>query len=124
MKMGKSLVVFEGGEAMRFDEQSIQSAILGTKKVLAHFEMIEFKSETQESYQCTQSNWIRAKSSGLLKLHKTSGNRIKNKEVLATITDPFGQFETKIKATYDGIVIGHTNAPLVNKGDAIFHIGN
>jgi predicted deacylase len=49
---------------------------------------------------------------------------VKSKEILATITDPFGNFKTKIKAPKDGTIIGHTNAPLVNQGDALYHIGN
>jgi predicted deacylase len=124
MKMDKTIVVYEAGESMRFDEQSITEGILGAKKVLAHFGMIDFTSEPQETIKCSESIWVRAKGSGILHLEKTSGQSVKSKEILATITDPFGNFKTKIKAPKDGTIIGHTNAPLVNQGDALYHIGN
>ncbi len=124
MKMEKSIVVYEAGESMRFDQQSIEEGVLGAKKVLSHFGMIDFESQFRESVDCKESAWLRAKVSGLLHLEKTSGDMVKAKEILATITDPFGNFKTKIKAPKDGIIIGHTNAPLVNQGDALYHIGN
>ena len=122
-KMEKSMVVYEAGESMRFDKSSIEQGILGAKKVLSHYGMIDFKSEIQKTKHCDGSVWVRAKNSGLLQMHKTSGDAVKEKELLATITDPFGNFNTKIKSPKDGIIIGHTNAPLVNQGDALFHIG-
>lgn len=122
-KMGKSMVVYEAGESMRFDKNSILEGMLGAKKVLAHYGMIDFNSEKQTSIHSKESVWVRAKSSGVLHLEKSSGDTVKAKDILANITDPFGNFKTKIRAPKDGILIGHTNAPLVNQGDALFHIG-
>jgi len=123
-KMNKSIVVYEAGESMRFDQNSIEQGILGAKKVLAHYGMIDFEVENQDSNYCKESVWVRAKSSGILHLDKTSGDHVEQKEVMARITDPFGNFQTKIKAPKTGIIIGHTNSPLVNQGDAIYHLGN
>jgi len=123
-RMEKSIVVYEAGESMRFDQNSIEQGIIGAKKVLSHYGMIDFEIERQDSHYCKESVWVRAKSSGVLHLEKTSGDRVQQKDILARITDPFGQFQTKIKAPQDGIIIGHTNAPLVNQGDALFHIGS
>lgn len=38
------------------------------------------------------------------------------------LSDPFGQVETKVKATASGVVIGRFNLPLINEGEALFHI--
>ncbi|MEQ8624683.1 MAG: succinylglutamate desuccinylase/aspartoacylase family protein [Vicingaceae bacterium] len=122
-KMGKSIVVYEGGESMRFDEDAIKKGILGAKNVLNHLGMIDFKSKKVNSYDCLSSSWIRAKSSGLIQLKVNSGEAVERNQLLALITDPFGNFETKIKAPKKGVIIGHSNAPLVNKGDALFHLG-
>ncbi len=124
IKMGKSIVVYEAGESMRFDQNSIKHGILGAKKVLAHYGMIDFKSEKHLVHNCTSSVWVRAKNSGMLQLQKTSGETVEKGDILAIITDPFGQFKTSIKAPSTGVIIGHTNAPLVNQGDAIFHLGS
>ena len=109
---------------MRFDQNSIKHGILGAKKVLAHYGMIDFKSEKHLVHNCTSSVWVRAKNSGMLQLQKTSGETVEKGDILAIITDPFGQFKTSIKAPSTGVIIGHTNAPLVNQGDAIFHLGS
>ena len=122
-KMNKSIVVYEAGESMRFDQGSIEHGIIGAKNVLAHFNMISFESDKINTHNCKESSWVRAKNSGMLQLHSTSGQTVNKGENLAVITDPFGNFKTKIKAPKDGIIIGHTNAPLVNQGDALFHLG-
>jgi hypothetical protein len=41
---------------------------------------------------------------------------------LGVISDPFGALEEQVLATLDGVVIGQTRLPLVNEGDALFHI--
>lgn len=122
-KMGKTIVVFEGGETKRFDESSILYGIAGAKKVLHHFDMIKTDPPKIESVHCHESQWIRARRAGLVQTKLTSGDRVKKHDVLAHITDPFGQSEIKIKAAEDGIIVGHSNAPVVNQGDALFHLG-
>ena len=122
-KMGKSIVVYEGGESMRFDELSIKNGIEGAKRVLKHFGMIETAKASSESVYCQESTWIRAKRSGLFQAEISSGEKVKKDDVLARITDPFGKSDVKIKAPEDGIIVGHSNAPLVNQGDALFHLG-
>jgi len=123
LKMGKSIVVYEGGEAMRYDPEAISEGIKGARKVLHHYGMIQSEESSNPSIHCSNSHWVRAKSSGLLQVLTHSGERIKRRQLMARITDPFGNFETKIKAKQDAVIIGHNNAPLVNKGDALFHLG-
>ncbi len=122
-KMGKSIVVFEGGESMRFDEYVIQSGIRGAKRVMKHLGMINQAAPDEENVFCSNSFWVRAKSSGMFTATIQSGKEVKKNQVIGKITDPFGQFETKVKASHSGIMIGHNNMPLVNQGDALFHIG-
>ena len=50
------------------------------------------------------------------------GELVSAKQQLATIYDPFGKVLGRVKAKHDGIVIGHTQAPLVNRGDALSHV--
>ena len=38
------------------------------------------------------------------------------------MADPFGEREIQVFAPYSGIVIGKTNLPLVNEGEALYHI--
>jgi hypothetical protein len=38
------------------------------------------------------------------------------------ISDPFGEIETEVTTTASGLIIGRTNLPVVNRGDALFHV--
>ena len=42
--------------------------------------------------------------------------------MLGAISDPFGESETEITAENAGLIIGRTNLPVINEGDALFHV--
>lgn len=69
-----------------------------------------------------QSKWIRASRSGIFRLEVSLGEEVENKQLLGIISDAFGETRTKVRATAKGIVICHTQNPLVNQGDAIIHL--
>jgi predicted deacylase len=50
------------------------------------------------------------------------GAKIKNGEVVGMVTDPMGTTEMPVEAGDPGILIGRTSLPVVNQGDALFHI--
>lgn len=53
---------------------------------------------------------------------KLLGTKIHKDELLCLIVDPLGTNKVKICSPCDGLVIGKTNIPLVNEGDALFHL--
>lgn len=122
-KMEKSIVVYEGGESSRFDEHVIEHGVRGARRVLKHFGMISRAPHEEENIHCKSSSWIRAKNSGMFTALISSGERVNKNQIIGKITDPFGEFETKVKSGFSGIVIGHNNMPVVNQGDALFHVG-
>jgi predicted deacylase len=68
------------------------------------------------------TRWVRAPGAGITRFVTPLGARVKMGEVLGTISDPFGEREQDVNAPCDGIVLGRNNLPLVNEGDALFHI--
>jgi len=68
------------------------------------------------------SAWVRASESGILGVMVALGSRVKKGTLRGVVADPFGEAETQITASFNGIVIGRTNLPLVNEGDALYHI--
>lgn len=42
--------------------------------------------------------------------------------VAGYISDPFGDGEEEVRVRDGGLVMGRTNPPVVNQGDALFHI--
>ena len=123
-KQKKSIVVFEGGESMRFDEAIIQHGIDGSKRILKHFDMVDQinVSEAKTPIRCYGNSWIRAQRSGLFTAHVKSGTFVNKNQLIGMITDPFGTFKSKVKSRIAGFILGHNNMPVVNQGDALFHI--
>ena len=117
------VVVFEGGESLRFDGPSIQIASHGIQRVLNHLEMSETTVPAPErQIHFVKTMWIRASHSGLFMWSKQSGNRILKGEIIGVINDPQGLSSASVIASRDGYIIGHNNASVVNQGDALFHI--
>ena len=125
-EFGIPMLLYEAGEALRFDEVSIRAGVKGIINVMRELEMIapsRRKSKKQlETVVARSSSWIRASGSGILRVMVPLGARVKKDTLLGVIADPFGEKEIEIKATFSGIVIGRTELPLVNEGDALYHV--
>jgi uncharacterized protein len=122
-KLGKQILVFEGGESHRFDNTSIQQGLNGCIRTLHHFGMIKANAPKQKAVFLKKSAWIRAKSSGLFHTKEKSGGRVKKGEVIGMICDPYGEVEHELYAPKNGYIIGVNNQPVVNQGDALIHVG-
>lgn len=118
-------LVFEGGEALRYDEVAIRSGLMGILSVMRKLGMIEqslTKAKKVQSFVSNNTAWVRAPHSGILVVKKRLGSVINPEDVLGVISDPLGTTSTKVKATSKGVIIGYTRLPLVNRGDALFHV--
>ena len=122
------LLIYEAGEALKFDENSIKSGLFGILSVMKEIGMLESLSfnrrKKKEVYTAKSSYWVRAPESGLLTGAKKLGARVKENETIAKISDPFSEHIQKVLAPRAGIIIGRTELPLVNEGDALFHIAS
>jgi len=123
---GIPMLLYEAGEALRFDEVSIRAGVKGIINVMRTLEMLpptRRKSKKHiEPVVARSSSWVRAPDSGILRTMVPLGCRVKKDTLLGIVSDPFGEKETNITSSYSGIVIGRTNLPLVNEGDALFNI--
>jgi len=117
------IVVFEGGESLRMDEFSITEGLKGIRRVLYAKGMSINVEPIIPSIEFETSSWLRAHRSGLFVTKKKSGDHVEKGQVLGIITDPYGGPETKVKARKKGIIFGHNNKPVINQGDALFHMG-
>lgn len=121
---GATVLVYEGGEAWRFDEFAIDAGVAGVRRVLAALGMVDPVEEADPppSKECRQSSWVRARRTGILQLDVALGQEVEAGQRLGGLSDSFGRRLRLVHADRGGIVIGLTNAPLVNSGDAIVHI--
>lgn len=122
---GKQVLVFEGGENLRFDQLSIDKGLEGIQRLLHSQEMLsdEPPSPAAPAIHIEKTNWMRADRPGIFRWLKQSGEQVSPGEVLAVINDPYGMDEIPVVAKKAGHIIGHNNNPVVGMGDALFHIG-
>lgn len=123
-KINKTILVYEGGESSRFDSFAIKEGIKGCKRLMQSLGMIGEKIKGEKPVIIHKTSWVRAKNSGLFHPLKKNGGLVKKNELIGTITDPYGEFETEIHAPFEGYIVGINNLPVINRGDAIIHIGN
>lgn len=122
-----SMLLFEGGEALRFEEDVIRAGLRGCVSVMQKIGMIAppAKKTSVPKAKCfvaRGSYWVRAPHSGSFKLITKLGAHVSEGALLAVISDPFGRNKHEVFANDGGIVIGMSTIPLVNKGEAMFHI--
>jgi predicted deacylase len=122
---GVKVVLYEGGEALRFDEQAIEAGVKGTLRVMQMIGMTD-KAPAVPAHatpvQSTSSTWTRAPEGGILHSVRQVGDKVGRREPIGIITDPLGHVTVPVFAEDDGIIIGKTNLPIVNRGDALFHV--
>lgn len=127
-RMDVKMLLFEGGKSLDINNAIADEGINGAKRLLSHLDMLDPKHtvvhQKSNTIYIEKSGWIRAKCSGMLHDYDTIGKFVKKGTVLATITDPYGKFERKVKAPNDGYVINANHSPIVYEGDAIYHLSN
>lgn len=124
MRMGKRILVYEGGESGRFDELAISTAIKGSLRVMHHLGMRSSSEHpAHANHVIKHSSWVRARNSGIFHSSVEYGQEVKKNDTVGYINDPFGDFQLKLKAPRAGFILGLNNHPVVHQGDALMHIG-
>lgn len=120
---GKHILVYEGGESLRMDRFAVEEGIEGVARLMKHLGMKNNHLPEKQSRTLGERAWTRAKISGIFSSKVDYGEEVKKNQQLAVISDPFGKMRVPIKSAVNGYIIGMNNMPVVNAGDALFHIG-
>ena len=125
-KLGVKMLLFEGGKSIDINEEITQQGMEGAKRVLEHLGMLNPRKKAEptdhQSIYIEKSAWIRARYSGMFHGYTKIGSYVEKGQLLATISDPYGKIEHKMKAPNAGYIINVNEAPIVYQGDAIYHI--
>lgn len=120
------LLVYQAGEAMRFDENAITLGVNGIKNVMRAIDMLS-KEPTKEVNPIfsREEDWIIAHKGGILHPSVSLGQTIEQGETIGTISDPFGaDIVEPIKSPQKGIIVGVNTSPLIHEGLPIFKIAS
>ena len=122
LSAGKSLLVFEGGESLRLDNESIKYGLQAIQNLLTSNNMKEGKKSSGGTEFFTSSRWQRSPVSGVFSPLKKAGESVQKNEVIGEVNILAPMSKVLIKASLNGVLIGHRNNPVVVKGDALFHV--
>jgi predicted deacylase len=128
--MDTKVLLYEGGQSLCLDRAVTQVGINGALRVMQRLGMRNFQEELErQPYSAVDklvliknSTWIRAKHSGMFRTDVKLGSWVEKGDKLGSISDPYGDFEVGVMATYSGYIICTNHAPTVNQGDALIHI--
>lgn len=117
-------LLYEAGEALRFNESAIQMGVEGINRVLHYLGMAAVPDlpEPVMQLESRQTRWVRASRGGIWHREVQLGEPVKKRQRLGFISDTFGDRLATIHSPLDGIAIGHSQNPLVHQGDALVHI--
>lgn len=125
-RMGKPILLYEGGKSFHIDNNVTNTAVNGAKRMLNHFGMLSSNFKVSKPKRKTifiaESRWIRAKYSGMFKPSVAINSKVEKDELIGNITDPYGKFNYFVKAGNSGYIINVNESPIVYQGDALFHI--
>jgi predicted deacylase len=121
---GMPMLIYEAGEALRFDEVSIRAGLRGTLNAMRHIGMLPLSKKTRpvSPVLADSTSWVRAPESGIVIPRVELGSRVTAGQALAVIGDPVSDKEAQVKAPFDGIIIGQSKLPLAHEGDALFNV--
>ncbi len=122
---GVPILLYEAGEALRFDEKSIRIGVEGIVKVLQAQGMLpKYRNQKKAKNPVISRNseWLRASDSGIIRTIKGLGDTVKEQEIIAYIYEPLEDKNYPVKAMFDGVIVGKSEIPLVQEGDALFHV--
>jgi predicted deacylase len=123
--MGVDVLLYEGGEGLRFDEPSVTAGVAGCLRVMQALGMVGSRAVPRaraRPVRSTRSVWERAPAGGLMRAFRATGEAVAAGDLLAVVSDPFGEVEAEVRASVTGLIVGGSVLPVVNEGDALFHI--
>ncbi|MDD2558106.1 MAG: succinylglutamate desuccinylase/aspartoacylase family protein [Desulfuromonas sp.] len=122
--LGKPVVVFEGGEALYFNESAIRTGLRGILRLMRHTKMLLPRKHTAqfEPIVTHKSSWVRASMSGVFSCSVRLGSIVEKGAVMGTLSAPLGEESEEVLAPFGGIVIALLNLPLAYEGDALLHL--
>jgi predicted deacylase len=121
---GMPMLIYEAGEALRFDELCIRAGLRGTLNAMRHIGMLPLSKKTSpvSPVLADSTSWVRAPESGIVIPRVELGSRVMAGQLLAIIGDPVSDEEVQVEAPFDGIIIGQSKLPLAHEGDALFNV--
>ncbi|RUO78474.1 succinylglutamate desuccinylase/aspartoacylase family protein [Pseudidiomarina taiwanensis] len=118
------LIVYEAGEALRFDDAAIHAGVNGVTNVMKFLKMMKGRKRRAKvtPVLAPRSVWVRNEFDGLVIRKVELGQTIAKGQIIAEIVNPHRDQAEALRSPCHGIVIGISNIPVSNEGEALFNI--
>ncbi len=122
--LGKTVLLYEAGEANRFDATAIEVGVSGVLRVMKALQMVPegLVSGGPPPRISRSSAWVRAPRTGFCEMVVHLGADVHRGDTLALIFDALGRNQMPVKAKGGGVIIGHVTSPIVHRGGAVVHV--
>jgi len=125
MDMGIKAITIEVGNPNAFQTAMIQDGTVGVLNVFSRLGMLDEPEihNPSEPVTCVRSYWMYTEVGGVLEVFPQLAGRVRAGELVARVTDIFGDMIEEYRAPEDGIIIGRSTHPVNQTGSRIIHLG-
>jgi predicted deacylase len=118
-------ITLEIGDPQVFDRPLVNQSRLALEELLAVLGVLEpgDLAPAEPAVECVRSRWLYTDTGGLLAVLSQVAQRVSAGEIIARLTDPWGQLLRTYHAPEDGIVIGKSTNPVAHAGARVLHLG-
>lgn len=125
VEAGKRVLLFEGGEPLRYNEESLRAGSDGVQRVLHALKMLSTAPKVPQNPTvevAVDDQWVKAPRCGILRLDVAVQDEVRKNDRLGVVGDVLGENPEEIFAPFDGIVVGITLNPYVAKNGGVLHL--
>nr|WP_312575879.1 succinylglutamate desuccinylase/aspartoacylase family protein [Sedimentibacter sp.] len=98
-------------------ESNVKICYDGIVNVMAYLDMIDENAPSNMDYMNVEIHYLHSSNGGIQRRIKNENDIVEEGEILAEITDVFGNKIEELKAPFKGVVIGFWSIPVIRPGD-------
>lgn len=118
-------ITVEIRDPQRFQTESVKRTLIGIRSCMAELGMRKRRqvAEGKPPVLCASSSWLYTDHGGLLTVFPDVADPVEEGDVIARLTNVFGDVEREYRAPESGIIIGKSTNPVAQTGARIVHLG-
>jgi predicted deacylase len=124
-EIGIHAITLELGDPNKFQRGMIEAGLTGIQNLLSHLKMINepIVEPDEPPLICNSSYWLYTDNGGVLRVLPQVVQIVEQNEVVATLSDIFGNPVEEYIAEERGVVIGKETYPIAQTGERLIHLG-